>query len=159
MKVSVFSRREIENMLPVFDKIASDTNFISINDVLHFTNPPFLAESPIPPEYHKQTLILHFEDVTTIDDDDNPYLFNKKKALEIKDFVKKTMAQNRNLFVHCHAGVSRSGAIGVVLNGYANKFLQDNPDDFYWFLNSSFYPRLVPNMRVATLLMRELEMM
>lgn len=159
MKISVFSRREIENMLPQIESIAKTCNFISINNVMHFAEPPIFTESPIPEKYRNQTLILHFDDASSLDkNSDSRFLFDKAKALQIRDFTRLTLTQKRDLIIHCHAGVSRSGAIGIVLNDYANRVLQNNPEDFKQFYNSFFYPRLAPNMNVALTLMRELEM-
>lgn len=159
MKISVFSRREIENMLPHLESIAKSCNFISINNVIHFSETPIFSESPIPEKYRPQTLILHFDDASISDNDsDSRFLFDKSKARQIRDFTRQTLMQNRDLIIHCHAGVSRSGAVGIVLNDYANRFLQDNPEDFKRFFDSPFYPRLVPNMGVALTLMRELGM-
>ncbi len=158
MKISVLSRREIENMLPQLESIAKTCNFISINNVMHFTAPPIFFESPIPQKYRPQTLILHFDDASSADkNSDSRFLFDKNKARQILDFARLTLTQKRDLIIHCHAGVSRSGAVGVVLNEYANRVLQNNPEDFRLFFNSPFYPRLAPNMGIALTLMREFE--
>ena len=59
-------------------------------------------------------------------------LFDAATAGEIVRFV-RGIDTSRLLFVNCGAGVSRSGAVGEVLNDYFNKYLEFNaPDDEYF---------------------------
>ena len=44
------------------------------------------------------------------------------------------------LYVNCSAGISRSGAVGYILNWYANRILEDHPQDF------ELFPRLNPQI-------------
>ncbi|MBO7520908.1 MAG: hypothetical protein J6T16_01535 [Opitutales bacterium] len=159
MKISVLSRREMENLVlsADFGEIAARTNFISINNIFRFSDAPVLEPSPIPQKYAAQTLVLRFDDAAA-NGESSEFLFDANKARQIRDFANLTISQNRDLVVHCAAGVSRSGAVGTVLNDYANRFVSDNPEDFEAFKNSAFYSRLVPNMSIAMALMRELEM-
>lgn len=159
MKISVLSRREMECLVQNsdFEKIASRANFISINNIFRYADTPVLEPSPIPQKYAAQTLVLRFDDAAA-NGEQSEFLFDTAKARQIRDFANLTISQNRDLIVHCTAGVSRSGAVGTVLNDYANRFISDNPADFEAFKNSPFYPRLVPNMSIAMALMRELEM-
>lgn len=57
-------------------------------------------------------------------------LFDKKHANKILSFVKGSKLP---LIIHCRAGISRSGAVGEVLNWYFNSYLQQNVDDFIAF--------------------------
>ena len=59
-------------------------------------------------------------------------LFDAAIAGEIVRFV-RGIDTSRLLFVNCGAGVSRSGAVGEMLNDYFNKYLEFNaPDDEYF---------------------------
>ena len=57
--------------------------------------------------------------------------------------------------IHCNAGISRSGAVGEVLNWYFNSHIQQNPEDFQTFY--SVHPQIVPNSHIKTVLFRYLE--
>ena len=159
MKISVLSRSEMKSLVlrEDFEKIAARTFFISINNIFRYSEPPVLEPSPIPEKYAAQTLVLRFDD-DAANGEASEFLFDANKARQIRDFANLAIAQKRDMIVHCTAGVSRSGAIGTVLNDYANRFIADNPGDFEAFKNSAFYSRLVPNMSIAMALMRGLEM-
>ena len=79
-------------------------------------------------------------------------LFNKNHASQIWDF-----AGNNDLpiLIHCRAGISRSGAVGEVLNWYFNSHLQQSCDDFaafYWE-----HPNIEPNPHIRSVLLETLE--
>ena len=59
-------------------------------------------------------------------------LFDAAIAGEIVRFVRK-IDPNRLLFVNCGAGISRSGAVGEVLNDYFNRYLEFNAADDEYF--------------------------
>lgn len=60
-------------------------------------------------------------------------VFDRGHAKKVIDFVTKLQIepQKRLLVVHCHAGISRSGAVGLFINRYLKLndklFRQDNP--------------------------------
>ena len=57
-------------------------------------------------------------------------------------------------YIHCDAGISRSGAVGYILNEYFNKYLIDNKEDYKFFeMNNS---QIMPNPLVVRLLKKEL---
>lgn len=79
-------------------------------------------------------------------------LFNKDHASQIWNFVANS---DLPILIHCHAGISRSGAVGEVLNWYLNSFLQQNCDDFAAFYRE--HPQLEPNPHILTVLLEELD--
>jgi predicted protein tyrosine phosphatase len=103
-------------------------------------------------EDHYNVLRLKFDD-ETIEGNElrrkkglrESQLFTRKQGEQIVEFLEK----NRNvdtLYVHCLAGVSRSGAVGTFANDiYGNKA-------FYEFCNSN--PIIKPNYFILALLRR-----
>lgn len=59
-------------------------------------------------------------------------LFDEHLAGKIVRFIRK-IDTSRLLFVNCGAGISRSGAVGEVLNDYFNKYLEFNALDDEYF--------------------------
>lgn len=98
---------------------------------------PFLAEDS------ERVLHLLFDDITEQHFINNPYdmsaiLFNKDMAKKIHNFI-DTIPQNAEIVVNCAAGISRSGAVGYVLNQWFNA---NNDEDFKMFfvINSQIQP-------------------
>ncbi|MBQ1971250.1 MAG: dual specificity protein phosphatase family protein, partial [Treponema sp.] len=56
-----------------------------------------------------------------------------------------------SIYVNCAAGISRSGAVGYVLNLYFNKFLENNEHDYKLFNQNN--SQIQPNPYVKSLLM------
>ena len=117
---------------------------ISINNVSFPAEPP-----PFSPEFldSENLLVLYFDDV-----EDGPAAMTPAQAKRIADFV--CSGSPRPIVVHCSAGISRSGAVGEVLNWYFNRFLADNEADYRAF--GLRHPDLVPNAHVRKLLLDEL---
>ena len=76
-------------------------------------------------------LKLRFDDAVE-DPDHTLVLFDAETAGEIVRFIRR-IDTRRLLFVNCAAGISRSGAVGEVLNDYFNKYLECNPLDDEYF--------------------------
>ena len=76
-------------------------------------------------------LKLRFDDAIE-DPGRNQVLFDTEIAGEIVRFIRK-IDTSRLLFVNCAAGISRSGAVGEVLNDYFNKHLEFNALDDEYF--------------------------
>ena len=100
-------------------------------------------------------LQLNFDDIT-----DKEYqqcfesipglrLFNKDHANKIIKYVEKLMVikDKKMLLVNCHAGISRSGAVGKFANEIINEDNKDHYDKFY-----ELNPSIGPNNYVYNLL-------
>ena len=123
-----------------------DNRIISINNVSFSAEPPPFSEEFLDAE---NLLILYFDDV----DEGFPNAMTPEQAREIVNFVR--LEDNRPIIVHCTAGISRSGAVGEVLNWYFNRYLEDNPPVYR--LNEIMNRDIVPNSHVRRLLLAELQ--
>ena len=117
---------------------------ISINDVSFPAEPP-----PFSKEYlaSKNLLVLRFDDV-----EDGPNAMTPEQAKRIVDFAFN--GSRLPIVVHCSAGISRSGAVGSVLNLYFNRCIDDDETEYREFERR--HPDLDPNARVRKLLEEEL---
>ena len=112
--------------------------FISINDT---------GKDSYFKRNHKNVLTLHFDDVDK-DGETSPTnygdtkAFSEDQANEIIEFIKKNSGAE-DFIVHCHAGISRSGAVGRFINDYLG-----GDKELFERMN----PRIVPNGRVLELL-------
>lgn len=93
----------------------------------------------------KAILKLIFSDIKPSYNHKDEILFNKNHAKQIISFV-NNLKEIDTLVIHCHAGVSRSGAVGVFLAKYLNvdyeRFKKENKNIF-------------PNEYILDLLMEE----
>jgi predicted protein tyrosine phosphatase len=60
-----------------------------------------------------------------------------------------------SLLVHCTAGISRSGAVGEVLNWYFNRYLENNTADDEDFVRNN--RKIQPNTIVRRIMLQALE--
>lgn len=118
---------------------------ISINDISFPAEPP-----PFSKEYlaAKNLLVLYFDDV-----EEGPNAMTAEHAKRIADFALRP-GDDRPIIVHCSAGISRSGAVGSVLNWHFNRYMNDDNAEFRDF--ELRHPDLVPNAHVRKLLLDEL---
>lgn len=122
-----------------------DTYFISINSTEGNDNEPYFKEK------HPNVLTLFFDDCN--EHMKHPVIgypgefyeqipMSGEQALEVVNFVEK-MNENSNVYIHCTAGISRSGAVGAFISDYFgmgwDKFKFDNP-------------QVIPNSHVSSLL-------
>lgn len=133
---------------------------ISVNSVRIREDPPFSQQY-----WHADNvLVLHFDDV---DSDDFPssgenrivnshipsYQFmTEEDAASIARFVR--VPDLRPIIVHCTAGISRSGAIGLVLNEYYNR--KHTPDEYAHEHFYRLHTYISPNIHVMRLLRKRL---
>lgn len=122
-----------------------DNRIISINSVSFPSEEPPFSEEFLNAE---NLLILYFDDV------DEGFLnaMTPEQARAIVDFVRHE--DNRPFIVHCTAGISRSGAVGEVLNWYFNRFEADDSDYRKFEI---MHTDIVPNAHVRRLLLAELQ--
>ena len=118
---------------------------ISINSVSFPAEPPPFSEEFLDAD---NLLILYFDDV----DEGFSHAMTPEQAKQIVDFVR--IEDDRPIIVHCTAGISRSGAVGEVLNWYFNRF-EANDLDYRKF--EIMHPDIVPNAHVRRLLLTELQ--
>ncbi len=116
----------------------------------------FGSYSPVSDRFN--VLKLNFDDISERDIDTNIHneiFFNENLAKEIHKFIDNISENDtKPIYVHCDAGVSRSGAVGYILNEYFNKFITNNENDYKAFnVNNS---HIMPNPLVVCLLKREL---
>ena len=122
-----------------------NNRIISINSVSFPAEPPPFSEEFLDAE---NLLILYFDDV----DAGFPNAMTPEQAKQIVDFIH--MENNRPVIVHCTAGISRSGAVGEVLNWYFNRFEADDSDYRKFEI---MHPDIVPNSHVRRLLLTDLQ--
>ena len=116
---------------------------------------------------HKQILKIKFDDVTPYAIEHNlihpfyqkeflhrkPILFNRKKALEIIQFAEQVRNEEKDLLIHCWAGMSRSVAVGLTLNQIFNLLREYNPTDFEKSLKLLLV-KAMPNPEVYRIMMK-----
>lgn len=143
-KVIVISKREFDKVMRdnkiTIDNIEDRTKvaFISINET--FSN----DDKPLFNEDRDNLRVLFFDDVTE-DIQLNwgvAKAFTKEQGKIIIDFLNK-MKDRDTLIVHCHAGISRSGAVGQ----FAADFYGI---DYKEFRNTN--PHIHPNTAVTRIL-------
>ena len=126
-------------------KLFRDNRIISINSVSFPSEEPPFSEEFLDAE---NLLILYFDDV----DEGFSNAMTPEQARAIVDFVRHE--DNRPIIVHCTAGISRSGAVGEVLNWYFNRFEADDSDYRKFEI---MHPDIIPNAHVRRLLLAELQ--
>lgn len=104
----------------------------------------------------KNLLCLVFDDYFGIPDDplerSRVALFTPELAERIMRFVDDG---SMPLVVHCTQGVSRSGAVGYVLDRYFNSVLANNEKDYEYFMARN--PFIMPNPNVVEVFLKFLE--
>lgn len=158
MKITVKDRYYFEDLCGTAQEasIIDSHRIISVNSVRIHEDPPFSWEYWTA----NNILLLHFDDADPADyplleesrirNPQMPYyhFMTDQDADAIVSFVKKP--DPRPIIVHCTAGISRSGAIGVALNDYFNrKLVLDEPEHERFF---RLHLNISPNLHVMKLL-------
>ena len=132
--------------MSVFDEPGStfwqEHNFITIR---HAAEKNLFCAIPVE---GKNILRLQFDDATENPNGDLT-LFSVEMAHQIKNFI-AGVDQSKELFVNCAAGISRSGAVGDVLNEYFNRYLEFNAVDDHYF--KKYNRQILPNPLIRRLL-------
>ena len=102
-----------------------ENSFISIR---HSAEPDANCAVPVD---GPNILKMQFDDAVE-DPDRTLVLFDERLADEIVNFI-RDIDRDAVLFVNCGAGISRSGAVGEMLNDYFNKYLERNELDDEYF--------------------------
>jgi len=148
-EVRVFSRWQMNDIAEnphMFPFLGNNWGLISI--YTGGTSPLLASDEYLTPETRKKLeeihclymLSLDFWDIT----DENyervtqrypeAILFNEDHAKQIINVIKEMQRDERCMFciVHCDAGISRSGAVGEIVNDFCHldymKFRKDNPN-------------------------------
>lgn len=167
MLISVFSRSTIKTIASNKPENFNNTNIISINAGISPRDYEIIDnKTPFEQDFmeNHSILILNFDDVFpnkyTKDLNETAIytIFTIEDAKKIKEFALQTFYDSKNLAIHCTAGISRSGAVGQVLNDYFNKLIENNENDWNWFYHSGCERCIDPNPWVAKLLKKELGM-
>ena len=125
MKVIVISRAMMNSWLDKkMDLLNSDNvAIISINTYTHW-NGQFEEETPFDKfedfTNNKNLLKLWFDDVSepTTWNGMEDKLFNADDARKVVEFIKEKQDNVDTFIVHCTAGISRSGAVGMFIKDY-----------------------------------------
>ena len=155
MKIRVLPRAFFEKVkgTPTEAELLAKSKIISINSSWGFDDTP-----PFSPEllYHPHLLTLTFDDLCnepeTPEDLGNAILFNRDMAHAIMRFVDDGKLP---LLVHCTAGISRSGAVGEVLNWYFNRYLETNTADDEDFEQNN--RQIMPNTIIRKIMLKVLQ--
>ena len=154
MKIRVLSRAFFEKVkgTPTEADLLEKSKIISINSSWGFDDAPPFSESFLK---HPHLLTLNFDDVCnepeTPEDLGNAILFDEDMAHAIMRFVDDGKL---SLLVHCTAGISRSGAVGEVLNWYFNRYLETNTADDEDFVQNN--RQILPNTIVRRIMLEVL---
>lgn len=137
------------------EKIINDWNIISICTPAY--PPKGFEEETVPfSDYDRSNiLVLWFHD-TDYQADDHVVLFDENMALQILDFIERTIGDGKGYIVHCTAGFSRSQAVGMVLNDVINKLILHDHCDYEQFEQENQNKRR-PNSLVKKLLLNVFE--
>ena len=124
MKVIVISRAMMNNWLEQKMDLLNNDNvaIISVNTYTHW-NGQFEEETPFDKFEdftNKNLLKLWFDDVSefTTWNGMEYKLFNADDAHKVVEFIKEKQDDVDTFIVHCTAGISRSGAIGMFIKDY-----------------------------------------
>lgn len=155
MKIKVLPRIFFEKVKGTSTEVEllAKAKIISINSSWGFDDTPPFSENFF---NHPHLLTLTFDDICnepgTPEDLDNAVLFNENMAQQIMRFVDDGKLP---LLVHCTAGISRSGAVGEVLNWYFNRYLERNAQDDEDFTQNN--RQIQPNTIVRRIMLKVLE--
>ena len=142
MIINVVPRKFVK-MVPANDEFFKNNNFISIGEQEGYEGVSATGSN---------ILKLVFDDASP--SESGCTLFTPEQARSIKQFV-DTIDKTKALFVNCYAGVSRSGAVGTVINDYVNCYLNDCKKNDDWDLFFQRNPQILPNAYVMRVMREE----
>lgn len=150
MRVYVVPRTyfEVQRGTPVEEVCFERCNIISINAPSRGEIPPFSPGYENAPNL----LELRFDDVADPVREAGGVFMSEADGDAVLAFVKR-MDRTRQLYVHCTAGITRSGAVGEVIDWFVNCCLEKNHEDHAMFLRR--HPYLVPNRWVRRILLEK----
>lgn len=151
MKIRVLSRIFFEKIKGTAeeDRLLESYRIISINSSRGEDSiPPFSERN----RNHRNLLCLTFDDVCNEpdpEDHDDCALFSMWQAEAVMRFADDG---SMPLLIHCSAGISRSGAVGEILDWYFNRFLMKNETDHLDFCRNNRH--IIPNLLVREIMLK-----
>jgi predicted protein tyrosine phosphatase len=142
MKIELLSLNDVYVMLGKLDPKITNHSWISITGSDY--------HSPLPDK--PNILKVKFDDIYA-QYYPRMMLFDAKIAERIIDFAEGI--SGNHLIIHCFAGISRSGAVGEVLNSYLNQDLTVNQLDYDRFIKK-YGKKIYPNRMVKNILLQTL---
>ena len=136
MKIRVLPRIFFEKIKGTAeeDRLLESYRIISINSSWGDDSlPPFSERN----RNHRNLLCLTFDDVCNEpdpEDHDDCVLFSTRQAEAVMRFADDG---SMPMLIHCTAGISRSGAVGEILDWYFNRYIADNPADHLFFTQNN----------------------
>jgi len=154
MEITVTDRYFFERLRgrPEEEALFKKARVISVNSVRVPERPPFSERYWDAPN----VLILFFDDVC------DPVAETGRHARAMDESDAEAVARfaassdPRPVIVHCTAGISRSGAIGVCLDEYYNRKCMSNETEHEIFCSN--HRHIAPNSHVMQLLWKRLEL-
>ena len=129
MKIRVLPRSFFENIKGTAeeDRLLESYRIISINSSRGDDSlPPFSERN----RNHRNLLCLTFDDVCLERDGEDFICFSLRQAEAVMRYAN---VGSMPMLIHCSAGISRSGAVGEILDWYFNRYIADNPADHLFF--------------------------
>ena len=102
----------------------------------------------------QKSLILYFDDAIPINGTYDSVIFNERMARDILNFAINASRDDKELLVHCTAGISRSAAVSLNLNDFINKILVKNLEDWEENIKHGFEFAPIPNPHVSSVMDR-----
>ena len=133
MKIRVLPRIFFEKIKGTAeeDRLLESYRIISINSSRGDDSlPPFSERN----RNHRNLLYLTFDDVCNESDGGVCICFSIRQAEEVMRFADDG---SMPMLIHCTAGISRSGAVGEILDWYFNRYVADNPADHLFFTQNN----------------------
>ena len=136
MKIRVLPRIFFEKIKGTAeeDRLLESYRIISINSSRGDDSLPPFSERNL---NHRNLLYLTFDDVSNEpdpEDHDDCVLFSTRQAEAVMRFADDGSTP---MLIHCTAGISRSGAVGEILDWYFNRYITDNPADHLFFTQNN----------------------
>ena len=124
MTIRIYARTFFENKIGTAEeeRLLNECRIISINDVSNHPEPPPFSKCFLG---NPNLLVLFFDDVEM----EGATAFTIEMARQIVRFVQET--GNHPILIHCTAGISRSGAVGLAVAeqcGCEEVFRHENSD-------------------------------
>lgn len=144
MKIQCLPRKWFEQIRGTVleEQVLAQNKIVSIQSRSGWDSEPPFSEHGLE---SANLLCLTFDDVSDYSalEEDSVVRFTDEMAQQILEHVGSGRLP---VLIHCTGGVSRSGAIGAVLDRYWNVIWEENPKDHEYFKRAN--PQISPNLAV-----------